>query len=192
MSEEMLTSAEKLERRQSYAPLIGRGERKMTEAEPTIRSKVIEETHVESSYEEGVRKVLTEVVQCVKDQVKASEPSDIKLGLLDICMDRSDFDIGVKSRGSLGCYLHDTSRREDTIGLRTAVHAEWESRRTKALLCLMSFFLKRNWRLRLERSIVSRSRRVMSPNPVRTMFFTIFRECASKEWIVVGQKRCQD
>ena len=43
-----------------------------------------------------------------------------------------------------------------------------------ALLCLMSFFRNRNWRLRFERSIVSRSSSVMSPKPVNTMFFTAF------------------
>lgn len=45
--------------------------------------------------------------------------------------------------------------------------------RTRALLCLMSFFLKRNWRLRLERSIVSRSSRVMWPKPASKIFFTV-------------------
>ena len=43
---------------------------------------------------------------------------------------------------------------------------------TRALLCLTSFLRKRNWRLRFDRSIVSRSKRVTSPNPVMTTFFT--------------------
>ena len=42
-----------------------------------------------------------------------------------------------------------------------------------ALLCLISFFLNKNWRFRLDRSMVSRSSSVISPKPVRTMFFTI-------------------
>lgn len=45
-----------------------------------------------------------------------------------------------------------------------------------ALLCFTSFLRKRNWRLRLDRSMVSRSRSVMRPNPVKTMFFTGSRE----------------
>lgn len=44
--------------------------------------------------------------------------------------------------------------------------------RTRALLCFTSFLRKRNWRLRFDKSIVSRSKRVISPNPVITTFFT--------------------
>lgn len=45
--------------------------------------------------------------------------------------------------------------------------------RTIALLCLTSFFRKRNWRFRFDKSIVSRSKSVICPNPTRTMFFTV-------------------
>ena len=41
--------------------------------------------------------MLTEVVQCIKDQVETTEPSHVKLGLFDIGMDGSDFDVGIES-----------------------------------------------------------------------------------------------
>lgn len=49
---------------------------------------------------------------------------------------------------------------------------EFPMERTSALLCFTSFLRKRNWRLRFDKSIVSRSKRVISPNPVITTFFT--------------------
>lgn len=36
----------------------------------------------------------------------------------------------------------------------------------------MSFLRNRNWRFKLERSMVSRSSRVILPKPVKTTFFT--------------------
>ena len=43
---------------------------------------------------------------------------------------------------------------------------------TIALLRFTSFFLNKNWRFKLERSIVSRSSTVIFPKPVRTIFLT--------------------
>lgn len=41
-----------------------------------------------------------------------------------------------------------------------------------ALLFFTSFFLNRNCRFRLDKSMVSRSSSVMCPKPVKTRFFT--------------------
>lgn len=56
---------------------------------------------------------------------------------------------------------------------------EGGAKRTKALLCLTSFFLNRNCRFRLERSMVSRSNRVILPKPVKTIFFTVVSNSSS-------------
>jgi hypothetical protein len=56
--------------------------------------------------------------------------------------------------------------------LERCVTHSYQMSHTMALLCFTSFLRKRNWRLRFDRSIVSRSKRVISPNPVITTFFT--------------------
>lgn len=53
-----------------------------------------------------------------------------------------------------------------------------------ALLCLISFFLKRNCLFRFERSMVSRSRRVIWPKPVKTIFFTVTRNMINMEYSI--------
>ena len=48
---------------------------------------------------------LTEVVESIEDDIKGLEPVDVKLGLLDVCVDRVNVDIGVEGTGCLSCYL---------------------------------------------------------------------------------------
>lgn len=82
-------------------------------------------------------------------------------------MNGLNVDVGIESASSLGCYL--AGRCYDVTPERD-LSTEWL---TMALLCLISFFLKRNCLFRFERSMVSRSRRVMWPKPVKTIFFTV-------------------
>ena len=48
---------------------------------------------------------LTQVIQCVKDDVKALEPFDVELGLLDVSVDGCYVDVRVEGSGRLSCDL---------------------------------------------------------------------------------------
>lgn len=49
-----------------------------------------------------------EVVQCVENDSEALEPSDVEIGVLDVCMMRFDLDIRVEFPGGLLCNLRYT------------------------------------------------------------------------------------
>ena len=114
----------------------------------------------------------TQVVQSVENKVERLEPQNVELGLLYIPMYRTDMDVRVESGGRFGSNLaRGQCATDDTY-----------ERRTRALLCFTSFFLNRNCRLRLERSMVSRSSKVMWPKPVSTIFFTAATRSVCRSW----------
>jgi hypothetical protein len=111
----------------------------------------------------------TEIVECVQDEREGLEPRDVVLRLLDVGMNRCNLHgrIECTSRGS--CYLCRASGRCSGNGNELVNTREGL---TSAFECFTSFFLNKNCRFRLERSIVSKSSSVMSPNPVSTRFLT--------------------
>lgn len=102
------------------------------------------------------------VVKSIEDEVEALEPVDVELRVFDVCVMRFELDVRIE----LGSGLFGNLRESCEPKITRAGHPF----PTKALDFLMCSCRKRNWRLRLLRSIVSRSTIWISPKPVRTRF----------------------
>ena len=106
------------------------------------------------------------VVEGVEDDVKSLEPRDVESGVLDVVVIGFDRNIGVEGvRRLFGNLLE--CQRAYSLTLATSTGA-----RTNAFDFLMCSLRNRNWRLRLLRSMVSRSTMWISPKPERTRFLS--------------------
>ena len=104
-----------------------------------------------------------DIIERIEDEFEAGKPVDVELRILNIGMICLQLDVRVEFAGAFLCDLWFVGLEH---GLKRGLVA-----RTKALDFLMCSWRKRNWRLRLLRSIVSRSTMWISPKPVRTRFF---------------------
>jgi hypothetical protein len=113
-----------------------------------------------------------EIVQGIEDEVEGLEPFNVELGVFDVGVAGGEGDGGVEFGsgffGDLGGWRAKVS--ECAVGLGNVAWAA--GRRTIAFGFLICSCLKRNWRLRLLRSIVSRSIMWISPKPVRARFLS--------------------
>ena len=107
-----------------------------------------------------------QIIQRVEDDAEALEPRDIELAVLDVVVVRYDADVGVEPACRLFGNLSDCQRK-----LCDVVPSQ-VFRRTNALDFLICSLRNRNWRLRLLRSMVSRSTTCTSPKLVRTKFLS--------------------
>lgn len=103
------------------------------------------------------------IVERVEDETEGLKPHDVELGVLDVVVVCDDVNIGVE----LGSRLF----RNLSGGQRMPSHVcGCSGCPTSAFDFLMCSLRNRNWRLRLLRSMVSRSTMWISPKPVRTRF----------------------
>ena len=114
----------------------------------------------------AVAALRTEVVQSIENDIERLEPRHVELSIFDVGVDRVYSDMGIKCRCGV-CGNLSISVFHECYASHMCPMGH-----TKDLLCFTSFLRKRNWRFRFDRSMVSRSKRVISPNPVITTFFT--------------------
>lgn len=109
------------------------------------------------------------VVKRIEDEIEGLEPCDVELRVLDVAVVGLDLDVGVELGGRLfGDLVALGVSTQAAIGGEKG--AKWK--RTSAFDFLMCSLRKRNWRLRLLRSMVSRSTMWTSPKPVRMRFLS--------------------
>lgn len=107
-----------------------------------------------------------EIVQRIKHDIERGKPVHVEPGILDIVMIRLELCAWLELVRDFFRHL----LREINGG--TGDEGRGRTRRTRALGFFICSKRKRNWRLRLERSIVSRSMMWMEPKPERRRFLS--------------------